>query len=91
MLSAIISRVWREKRIPSRDQFKVRRVWRSHDTFATHCDAIRDTDGVVLPRKHIVVLDMLFDFFAQVQHCGMSACYAHTIDRCALMVSPHVG
>ena len=36
-------------------------------TFATHCDGIRDANGVVLPTKHSFVGDGLLDFLAQVE------------------------
>lgn len=37
-------------------------------TFATHGDCIRDSDGIVQPGKHALLLDGIFDDLAKVQH-----------------------
>ena len=39
-----------------------------HDD-AYHCDSIRYTNGVVLPRKHALLLDGVFDNLPKIQHC----------------------
>jgi len=41
-------------------------------TFAAHCNGIRDSNGVVLPRQHILLLDSIFDGLSKVQHWSNS-------------------
>jgi hypothetical protein len=37
-------------------------------TLSAHGDSVRDADSVVLPCEHAVLLNVGFDFFAQIEH-----------------------
>jgi hypothetical protein len=67
MLSAIISLVWSENRIPVTVRPQIARVF-IRLTFATHRNSVGDSNGVVLPSKHALLLDCIFDRFSQVEH-----------------------
>ena len=88
MLSAMISRVCNENRIPSRVRYitefdigttltfttlnvRLRLACRSiylRYCTAYHCDSIRNADGIVLPCKHALLLDRVFDNLPKIQH-----------------------
>lgn len=70
MLSAIISRVCREKRIPvAISQWSGGREIGARDTLRALRDAIRDADGVELPCQHAMLLQRTLDGLAQIKHC----------------------
>src|ERR1700733_5167997 len=66
MLSATISRVCREKRMPMFRQQRHMRL-RPRRTVSTHGNCIRHTNRVVLPSQHSLAQDCLLDFLAQVE------------------------
>ena len=37
-------------------------------TFTTHRNSVGDSNGVVLPSQHALLLDCIFDRFSQVEH-----------------------
>lgn len=55
-------------------------MWTIRVTFTAHGNAIRDTNGVVLPCQHVVILNMLLDLLSQIQHCGVSASHRTWVD-----------
>lgn len=41
-------------------------------TFSSHGNGIRNTDGIVLPSEHSLLLNRILDDFAQLKHCRPS-------------------
>ena len=73
MLSAIRSRDWREYRIPGENgessggKMRKRGEGVGSQTFASHGNGVGNTDGVVLPRQHVLLLDGLLHDLPQFQ------------------------
>lgn len=68
MLSAMISRLWRENRMPEMISRNNRGRSFVVSTFAAHCDGIRDANGVVLPCQHSLLQHGFLDSFAEIQY-----------------------